>query len=187
MTNMFWILAAGCGVIGAFCWMTYNRLMSLDSRCEQAMADIDVQLKQRHALLPNLLETVRAFTAHERDAIEMVATARAAAIRATTPQAQLLAETALGEGVRQLLTIAENYPDLKASQHFRELRVEIADVENKLAAARRYLNATVNEYNATLRQFPANLLAGQFRLSRRPFYDIGVERVLLDDAPALKM
>ncbi|QGM96474.1 LemA family protein [Methylocystis parvus] len=185
--SFFWILATCLGAVAALCWMTYNRLMALDSRCEQAMADIDVQLKQRHALLPNLLETVRAFTQHERDAIEVVAKARAAAVRATTPQAQLLAETALGDGIRQLLTIAESYPDLKASQHFRELRIEIADVENKLAASRRYLNATVNEFNATLRQFPANVLAGQFHLARRPFYDIGVERVLLDDAPVLKM
>lgn len=168
-------------------WRTYNRLMALDSRCEQADADIDVQLKQRHALLPNLLEMVRGFTQHEREAIDAVTQARAAAVRAASPQARLLAEATLGQGVQQLLTIAESYPELQASEHFRELRMEIADTENKLAASRRYLNAAVNEYNATLRQFPANLLAGPLRLMRRSFYDIGVERVLLDDAPVLKV
>lgn len=187
MTTFFWCIAGVFAFAAALLWMSYNRLMALDARCEQAMADIDVQLKQRHAVLPNLVETVRAFTSHERDAIEVVAKARNAAMAAATPQAQLLAETTLGEGIRQLITIAENYPELKASQHFRELRIEISDIENKLAAARRYLNAAVSEFNATLRQFPANLLAARFRLCPRAFYDIGVERVLLDDAPVFKM
>jgi LemA protein len=187
MTMLCWVLTGFFASAAALLWTCYNRLMRLDLRCEQAMADIDVQLKQRHALLPNLFETVRAFTSHERDAIEVVAKARNAAMVATTPQAQLLAETSLGEGIRQLITIAENYPELKASQHFRELRIEIADIENKLAAARRYLNATVSEFNATRRQFPGNLVARHIRLYQRQFYDIGVERVLLDDAVVFKM
>lgn len=181
------IFAAALGVVAILIWQIYNRVIALDSRCEQAAADIDVQIKHRHGLLPNLLEMVKGFAQHERDAIEKVTQARAAAVRAASPQARLLAETTLGAGVQQLLTIAETYPDIKASQHFRELRLEIADTENKLSAARRYLNATVNEYNATLRQFPVNILAGRLRLARREFYDIGVERVLLDDAPVLKM
>ena len=185
--SIYWVLLASVAVVGLLCWQTYNRLIMLDSRCEQAFADIDVQIKHRHALLPNLLETVKGFVKHEHDAIANVTQARAASIRAASPQARLLAETTLGAGMQQLLTIAESYPELQASQHFRELRVEIADTENKLAAARRYLNAAVNEYNATLRQFPANFIAKPARLAKRAFYDIGVERVLLDDAPALKM
>jgi LemA protein len=185
--SMWVILAAVLGVIAMLTWQAYNRVIALDSRCEQAAADIDVQIKHRHGLLPNLLEMVRGFTQHERDAIENVTKARAAAVGAASPQARLLAETTLGVGMQQLLTIAESYPELQASSHFRELRIEIADTENKLSAARRYLNAAVNEYNATLRQFPANLLARPLRLARRSFYDIGVERVLLDDAPVLKM
>lgn len=183
----FWIACLVVAIAALFMWQLYNRLMMLDSRCEQAFADIDVQLKQRHALLPNLLEMVKGFVQHERDAIETVAKARTAVFQAATPQARFLAETTLGAGMQTLLTIAEKYPDLQASGHFRELRIEIADAENKIAAARRYLNAAVNEYNATLRQFPANLMAGPLRLMRRPFYDIGVERVLLDDAPMLKV
>lgn len=183
----FWIVCLVAAVAAFFVRGLYNRLMTLDTRCEQAFADIDVQLKQRHALLPNLLEMVRGFVQHERDAIETVSKARAAVFQAATPQARFLAETTLGAGMQTLLTIAEKYPELQASSHFRDLRMEIADAENKIAAARRYLNATVQEYNATLRQFPANLIAGWLRLMRRPFYDIGVERVLLDDAPVLKM
>jgi len=93
---------------------------------------------------------------------------------------------ALGHGIAQLFTIAENYPELQASEHFRDLRRELADTENKLAAARRFLNAAVNEYNSTLRQFPANVIAGAARLHKRAFYDIGIERVLIDDAPVFK-
>ncbi|HKG81696.1 MAG TPA: LemA family protein [Beijerinckiaceae bacterium] len=184
--ELLWIVGLAAAGIGGGTWYSHNRLVALDSRCERALADIDVQLKHRHSLLPNLFETVKAFTAHERGTIEAVVTARAAALRATSPEAQLQAEAALGHGIAQLFTIAENYPELQASEHFRDLRRELADTENKLAATRRFLNAAVNEYNSTLRQFPANVIAGAARLHKRAFYDIGIERVLIDDAPVFK-
>ena len=175
------------GAFGASLWWTTNRLAALDSRCERAMADIDVQLKQRHEMLPNLLSTVRAFAAHERDALDMVTRARAGAMSAARGDAQLRAEATLTTQLSQLMTIVESYPELQASQHFQALRMEIAGAENKIAASRRYLNATVDEYNATLRQFPANVLSKLLpRHHPRSFYDIGVERVLLDEAPSLK-
>jgi LemA protein len=183
---VLYLILALAAVVGIL-WATANRLAALDSRCDRAVADIDVQLKHRHGLLPNLLESVRAFAAHELAAIEMVTRARSEALGAGTAEARMRAETALSAQVAQLVSVAEAYPELRTSLHFLAMRDEIAGTENKIAASRRYLNAAVGEYNATLGQFPANLLA---RLSngyrRRPFYDIGIERALLDDAPALK-
>jgi LemA protein len=176
-------LAAIVGIL----WFTVNRLAALDSRCDRAVADIDVQLKHRHGLLPNLLESVRAFATHELAAIEMVTRARSEALGASSGEARMRAEAVLSAQVAQLVGVAEAYPELRASVHFQGLRDEVAGAENKIAASRRYLNAAVDEYNATLRQFPASLLARVFNnYRRRSFYDIGIERALLDDAPALK-
>lgn len=182
--NAYWLIAlAVCGTL----WFINNRLAALDSRCDRALADIDVQLKHRHGLLPNLLESVRAFAAHERAALEMVTRARSEALGALGGEAQMRAEAVLSAQVAQLLSLTEAYPELQASQHFQTLREEIAAAENKIAASRRYLNAAVDEYNATLRQFPANVMTKLIpRYRPRSFYDIGVERALLDDAPALK-
>ncbi len=188
--SISWIVIVAFFGFAGLIWVVYDQLVTLDSHCERATADIEAQLKRRHALLPKLLETMRAFSQQERQAVgqavEIVAKARAAALRAASPQAQLLAETTLGDSVRTLLTIAESYSELRVSQGFCELRSEIADVEHKLAASRRYLNEAVSEYNATLRQFPANLLACKLRLARRSFYDIGAERALADETAALR-
>jgi len=179
-----WLAVAGAGLV---VWQAFNRLAALDSRCDRAFADIDVQLKHRHGLLPNLLETVRAFAQQERDIFDKVTAARGAALRARTPEQQMVAEADLSTRLAQLLTVVETNPQLQSSTHFQQLRMEIADAEHKIAASRRFFNAAVDEYNATLGQFPANVvasLAGNHR--KRAFFDIGVERVLLDDAPVLK-
>jgi LemA protein len=183
--NAYWLIAlAACG---GTLWFTTNRLTALESRCDRALADIDVQLKHRHGVLPNLVETVRAFATHERAALDMVTRARVEALGAPAGAAHMRAEAVLSAQVAQLLSLAAAYPDLQASQHFQALREEIAAAENKIAASRRYLNAAVDEYNATLRQFPANVVTRLFpRYHPRSFYDIGVERALLDDPPALK-
>jgi len=155
-------------------------------RVNQSFADIDVQLKQRHDLIPNLIETVKGYAAHERGTLDDVVKARNAAIAAPTTEAKVAAENMLSGALRQLFALSEAYPDLKANQNFLQLQSELSDIENKLAAARRYFNNTVSEYNAGIQQFPAALFAGIFGFHQRPFFDLGEDRKALDQAPQVK-
>ena len=139
--------------------MTYNGLVSLRQRCRQAFSDIDVQLKQRHDLVPNLVETVKGYAAHEKGTLEAVIKARNAAVTAQGPAAQAAAEGMLQGALRQIFALAEAYPDLKANQNFQQLQTELSDLENKIAAARRFFNNAAAEYNATRESFPAVLFA----------------------------
>jgi LemA protein len=165
----------------------YNRIVTLGRRCDQSFADIDVQLKQRHDLIPNLVETVKAYATHERGTLESVMRARSAAQNAATPAAQAQAEAALGASLGRLMAVAEAYPDLKASANFSSLQDELSDIENKIAAARRFLNNAVGEHNGTLAQFPANLVAMLFGLKEKAFFDLGTEqRKAMDMAPVVK-
>jgi LemA protein len=159
----------------------YNRIMALDARCDTAYSDIDVLLKHRHNVLPGLVETVRGFAKHETAAIDAVAKARAAALGAASPTMKLEAEQQLGQSINAMLSIAENYPDLKASAHFQELSAQLVDVENRVTASRRFYNLAVEEYNSAIRQFPGNRIAHYRRLSTRRPFDLGVERMILDD------
>ena len=163
--------------------VAYNRLVALNRRCEQASADVDVQLKQRHDLIPNLVETVKGYAGHERGALEAVIKARSAAVAAPSPGA----EAALGGALSRLMAVAESYPDLKASTHFSDLQAEIGDTENKIAAARRYLNNASNEYNTSCEVFPSNIIANLFNFQRRASGVVArEERVAIDAAPAVK-
>ena len=180
------LLAGAVVVVGAIVLLTYNRLMALDQRCDTAFADVDVQLKHRHNLIPGLVETVRGFAGHERGVLEEVTRARAGALQASGPDMRLNAEAQLGQSINTVLSVVEKYPDLQASGHFRELRMELTDAENRITAARRYYNLAVDEYNATLRQFPGNAIGPTVRLSRRKSFDIGIERVLLDEPVAIR-
>jgi LemA protein len=166
--------------------MAYNRLIVLARRCDEAFADIDVYMKQRHDLVPNLVESVRGFAGHERGVIDSITKARAAAVSATSEAARTKAETMLGTAITQIVAASESYPEIAASQHFMRLKDEIADCENKIAASRRYLNMAVREYNATLEQMPGNLVAGVAGMTTRDFYDLGPARVIFDEAPAVK-
>ena len=174
------------GFVALGCVLTYNRLMALDQRCDTAFADVDVQLKHRHNLIPGLVETVRGYAGHERSVLEEVTRARAGALRASAPEMRLDAETQLGQSLNMVMSIVEKYPELQASSHFRELRTELTDAENRITAARRFYNLAVDEYNATLRQFPANSIGNAFRLGPRKPFDIGIERVLLDEPVAIQ-
>jgi LemA protein len=165
----------------------YNRLAVLARRCEQATADIDVQLRHRHDLVPSLVETVRSFAGHEKEIINNVVNARAEALRAVGSHDKLEAETVLTSSIVKLLSVAESNPTLQAGSHFCELRGEIVDVNNKIAAARRFLNMTVKEYNGALDQFPANLIGRRFGLAEKRSYDLGLERVFIEDMPAVKL
>ena len=165
---------------------TYNRLVGLRQRANQAFADIDVQLQQRHDLIPNLVETVKGYAAHEKGTLEAVTNARAAAASATTVEGKVQAENVLTGALRQLFAVAEAYPDLKANANFLRLQDELADIENKLAAARRFFNSAVAEFNAAIQQFPAMLIAGPFGFSERTFFDVGADRAAVAAAPEVK-
>jgi LemA protein len=161
----------------------YNRLVSLRQETNQAFADIDVQLKQRHDLIPNLVETVKGYATHERGTLEAVIAARNSAIQAGGVGEKVAAENALTGALRGLFALAESYPDLKANQNFLQLQGELSDIENKLAAARRFFNNAVSEFNAAIQQFPAVILAGMFGFQPRDFFDLGDDRPALEVAP----
>lgn len=165
----------------------YNRLVALRQRCNQAFADVDVQLKQRHDLIPNLVETVKGYAAHERGTLEEVIQARTAAVsaeRTGDPKAMGAAEGMLGAALGRLIALAEAYPDLKANANFQQLQAELSDIENKLAAARRFYNNAVGEYNTAREQFPAVIIAGPFGFGPREFFNVGEEqRATLDAGP----
>ena len=186
MSTSTWVILGIIGLIVLWAIMTYNSLVAMAQRVNQSFADIDVQLKQRHDLIPNLIETVKGYAAHERGTLDDVVKARNAAIAAPTTEAKVAAENMLSGALRQLFALSEAYPDLKANQNFLQLQSELSDIENKLAAARRYFNNTVSEYNAGIQQFPAALFAGIFGFHQRPFFDLGEDRKALDQAPQVK-
>jgi len=188
-TFITWIVI---GVIVLFAiWMmtVYNGLVAMRQRVNQAFSDIDVQTKQRHDLIPNLVETVKGYAGHERGTLEAVVQARNAAMTAQAGgvAAQAAAENVLSGALRQLFALSESYPDLKASQNFQQLQSELSDIENKIAAARRFFNNAVQEYNTGIQQFPAVLLAGTLGFTPKDFFDVGVEqRKELEQAPQVK-
>ena len=176
-------------VVGFLLVGIYNRLVALRQNANNAFADIDVQLKQRHDLVPNLVETVKGYAAHERGTLEAVTAARTAAVSAekTGNAAQMgAAEGALTAALGRLIAVAEAYPDLKANQNFMQLQGELTDIENKIAAARRFFNNAVGEYNTGREQFPAVMLAGMFGFAPRTFFDLGEERAAVEQAPSVK-
>jgi len=154
----------------------YNGLVSMRQRVNQAFADIDVQLRQRHDLIPNLVETVKGYAAHERGTLDEVVKARNAAMTAQGPAQQAAAENALTGALRQLFALAESYPDLKASSNFQQLQAELSDLENKIAASRRFFNNAVQEYNSDIQRFPAALFASSFGFAPKNFFDLGEDR-----------
>src|SRR3954462_2767860 len=173
-------------LIAGFFIILYNRLVSLRLNCRNAFADIDVQLKQRSDLIPNLVETVKGYAGHERGTLEAVVKARQMAVAAPDIQQKVAAENMLSGALRQLFALSEAYPDLKANQNFMQLQSEITDIENKLAASRRFFNNAVQEYNTGIQQFPAALIAGPFGFHPQTFFDLGETRAQLDQAPQVK-
>jgi LemA protein len=164
----------------------YNSLVSMRQRVNQAYADVDVQLRQRHDLVPNLVETVKGYAAHERGTLDEVVKARNAAMTAQGPAQQAAAENMLTGALRQLFAVAEAYPDLKASANFQQLQAELTDLENKIAASRRFFNNAVQEYNTGIQQFPAALFAAALGFTQRTFFDVGEERAVVEKAPQVK-
>jgi LemA protein len=182
------IVLALAAVIAPICLAlaTYNRLVALDQRCATAFADIDAHLRHRQNLIPSLVETVRGFAAHEHDILLGLTDARTRALAAVAPEARLSAEHDVTQTINALIGVAERYPELRASSHFAALRDELVGAENRITAARRFYNLAVGEYGATLRQFPGSLVARRRGLSPRAPFDLGIERVLIDEPMAIK-
>jgi LemA protein len=173
-------------VLGLLAIGTYNRLVALRQNTNEAFADIDVQLKQRLDLVPNLVETVKGYAAHERGTLDEVTQARAAAASAGTVDSKIAAENALSASLGRLMAVAEAYPDLKANANFINLQSQLSDIENKLAAARRYFNNAVREFNASIQAFPAVLFAAAMGFQPREFFDLGADRAAAATAPQVK-
>ena len=173
-------------VFALWAMTVYNGLVSLRQRVNQAFADIDVQLRQRHDLIPNLVETVKGYAAHERGTLDEVVKARNAAINAQGPAQQAAAENMLSGALRQLFALSEAYPDLKANANFQQLQAELTDLENKIAAARRFFNSAVQEYNTGIQRFPAALFAGAMGFAPKDFFDLGEDRKTVGEAPQVK-
>ena len=186
MLIFFLIILAVVAFAAFFGVAIFNQLVALRRRCEQAASDIDVQLKQRQDLVPNLVETVKGYAAHERGTLDEVMRARSAAVAAPAGAAQAQAEAAFTGAIGRLMAVAEAYPDLKASQNFSSLQDELSDIENKIAASRRFLNAAINEYNTSREQFPASLIANNFGFASREAPVVAPEqRAALDAAPSV--
>ncbi|HNZ69619.1 MAG: LemA family protein [Prolixibacteraceae bacterium] len=164
----------------------YNRMVRLRNNRQNAFADIDVQLKQRHDLVPQLVEVVKGYAAHEKELLTKITEARSAAMGANTVNEKIVAETRLSSALQGLRVQVEAYPDLKANQNFLQLQEELSDIENKLAAARRFFNAATTEYNNSIETFPANMIAGPFGFKRETLFDLGMERGEAEKPPVIK-
>lgn len=164
----------------------YNSLVRLRNTRENAFADIDVQLKQRHDLIPQLVETVRGYANHEKDTLERVILARSGALNARTIDEKIAAENTLTAALTGLKVTVEAYPELKANQSFLQLQGEITTIENKLSSVRRYFNATTREYNNAVEIFPSNIVAMLFKFHKEMMFDLGDQRAILQEAPKIK-
>jgi LemA protein len=186
MSTSTLIILAVIVVVVLWAISVYNGLVAMRQRVNGAFADVDVQLRQRHDLIPNLVETVKGYAAHERGTLDEVVKARNVAAAAQGPAQQAAAENMLTGALRQLFAVAEAYPDLKASTNFQQLQAELSDIENKIAAARRFFNNAVQEYNTGIQRFPAALFASTFGFAPKEFFDLGDERKTVGEAPAVK-
>lgn len=164
----------------------YNDLIKLRNRCKEAWSDIDVQLKRRYDLIPNLIETVKGYAAHERELFEKVTEARTKAMEAKDLKEKGEAENVLSGTLKSLFAVAENYPDLKASENFLELQRELRDTEDKIQAARRFYNGNVRDFNTQIEIFPSNIIASMFKFKPMEFFEIEEEKAEEKETPKVK-
>jgi LemA protein len=186
MSTTGWVVLGVIVVVVIWAITVYNGLVAMRQRVNQSFADIDVQLKQRHDLIPNLVETVKGYAGHERGTLEAVVQARNQAIAAPSVEQKVAAENMLSGALRQLFALSENYPNLKANANFQQLQSDLSDIENKLAASRRFFNSAVQEYNTGIQQFPAAMFASMFGFQPHSFFDLGETRTQLEQAPSVK-
>jgi len=178
LITIFLIVLLGCIVLILLAGIAiYNRLISLRTTVKSSWSDIDVQLKKRHDLVPNLVETVKGYAQHEKTVFENVTKARSAAIGASAPQDKAAAENILTGALKNLFAVVEAYPDLKANAGFRQLQSELTGLENGIESARSYYNAVVRDYNITIEKFPSNIVANQFRFIKGEFFELGKPEV----------
>lgn len=150
----------------------YNKIIALKNTREESFANIDVQLKQRFDLIPNLMEAVKGYMAHEKGTLESLTQARTSFLQATDVNGKIAADNMLAGALKSVFAVAENYPDLKANQNFLQFQGELADIENKISAARRFFNSATKEYNTVIQMFPSNIIAGIFHFTTQPMYEI---------------
>ncbi len=182
-----WIVLGVIAVVLMAIVGAYNGLVALRNRCRQAFSDIDVQLKQRHDLIPNLVETVKGYAGHEKGTLEAVIKARNAAMGAQGTPGQAAAEGMLSGALGRLIALAEAYPDLKANTNFQQLQTELSDIENKIAAARRFFNNAASEYNSRRESFPAVLFASMLGFGPQDFFNLDEgERKAVQQPPNVK-
>jgi len=167
-----WIVIGIVVLLGLFLWITYNGLVTLKVRVDEAWSDITIQLKRRADLIPNLVNTVKGYAKHESGVFEAVTEARAAVVNAKTPKDAAKADNMLEGALKSVFAVAEAYPDLKASQNFVELQQELVDTEDKIQGARRFYNAGVRDLNTKIQLFPNNIFAGMLGFKQREFYDV---------------
>jgi LemA protein len=179
------VLLAIVGLLVIYVISIYNRLVGLRIRRENAFADVDVQLKQRHDLIPQLVSTVKGYMKHEEGVLTRVTEARSQAMSAGSIDAKIAAENNLSHALSGLRIQLEAYPDLKANTNFMHLQGEISDLENKLAASRRFFNSATKELNTSVQTFPNNVFAGMFGFRTETFFDLGVERAAAQKAPEI--
>ncbi|MEK7570042.1 MAG: LemA family protein [Patescibacteria group bacterium] len=170
--SILWILIAIVAIGLIWVWGGYNRLVKLKNQSEEAWSDIDVQLKRRYDLIPNLVSTVKGYASHEQSVFENVTKARTAAMGATGFAEKGQAENMLSQTLKSLFAVSENYPTLKADQNFAKLQDELSDTENKIQASRRFYNGNVRDLNTAIEQFPTNMLAGWFKFIKREFFEL---------------
>jgi len=167
-----WIILGIMAIIVLWLIATFNGLIRSRNRVDEAWSDIEVQLKRRYDLIPNLVNTVKGYAGHEKQLFENITAARSEAMSATLPADKLQKENMLSGALRQLFAVAENYPDLKANQNFLSLQGDLTDTENKIQAARRFYNGNVRDLNTKLQVFPTNMIAGMLNFKPREFFDI---------------
>lgn len=170
--TVVWIVLALVVLVVAYVLVTYNRLVSLRNRIENAWAQIDVQLKRRHDLIPNLVETVKGYAAHEKHTLESVIQARNIAMAAQGPQEQAAAENMITGALKSVFALSEAYPDLKANENFLNLQEELTGTEGRIAYARQFYNDTVYRYNTKIQSVPSNIVANQFNFSAREYFEV---------------
>ncbi len=177
MSQLTWIILAIIAAVVIWVIAIYNGLIRLKNRVDEAWADIDVQLKRRYNLIPNLVETVKGYAKHERELFTKVTEARARAMQAGSVEDKAQAENMLSQTLKSLFAVAENYPELKASENFAKLQDELTDTENKIQAARRFYNGQVRDFNTKIQVFPNNIIAGMLGFKPREFFELeGEER-----------
>ena len=181
-----WIILIVFVVVLLWIAVMFNTLVRGRNTCDESWSDIDTELKRRYDLIPNLVEVVKGYAKHEREVLQRVAQARAAAVASTgSPESQARDENVLVHNLRQLLALVENYPDLKANRNFLALQEELSNTEDRIQRARRFYNANVRDYNTRCEVFPSNLIAGSFGFQRREFFEI--DNAIQREAPAVKL